>query len=213
MSYERKGVLKMLKSVVSSAIVLVFMSSVALATLPDVLPGFKMQHQDFAIGSINLVGLVGAGGQAHGMNTATIIQNQHDMKLCSSACQDELVLFVQKGCVVGTCGGLWDVTQEALVAGDQLQLVGDGCGPKMEAQGVGILLGQMVTKVDGSGVANGDQTLAVVQNQGTANSAGMMNQSNVVLAGQLGSVSGGPCTTGQSIGTLTIGTTQTQVDL
>ena len=203
----------MLKKVSLSVVALTFLSGVALATLPDCPPGFKLQHQDFAIGSINLVGLVGAGGEAHGMNTATIIQEQHDMKLCSTACQDELVLFVQEGCVVGMCGGLWDVTQEALVAGDQWQLVGDGCGPKMEAQGLVVGLGQMVTKIDGSGVANGGQTLAVIQNQGAANSAGMMGQSNVVLAGQLGSVAGGPCTSGQAIGTLTIGTTQTQIDL
>ncbi len=203
-----------MKSIVFSSIVLALLSSVALATTPpEMFPGFKWQQQDFAIGSINLVGLVGAGGQAQGMNTATIIQNQHDMKPCSTACQDELVLFVQEGCVIGTCGGLWDVMQEALVAGDQWQLIGDGCGPKMEAQGVAVGLGQMLTKIDGSGAANGAQTLAVIQNQGAANSGGMMSQSNVVLAGMLGSVAGGPCTSGQATGALTIGTTQTQIDL
>jgi hypothetical protein len=204
----------MFKSIVFSSIALTLLSSVALATMPpEMFPGFKWQQQDFTIGSINLVGLVGAGGEAHGMNTATIIQNQHDMKPCSSACQDELALFVQSGCVIGTCGGLWDVVQGAGVVGEQWQLVGDGCGSKMETQGVGILLDQAVTKLDGSGVANGDQTLAVVQNQGTQNTAGMMTQSNVVLAGQLGTVAGGPCTSGQAIGALTIGTTQTQIDL
>lgn len=200
----------MLKSLVCSTVVLLLLSSVAVATSP---PDPKLQHQHFTIGAVNLVSLLGSGGHASCINTSTVIQNQHDRKLCSGACQDELVLFVQDGKAVGRCGGLFAVDQEALVGGDQLQFVGDGCGPKMESQTLGVGLVQMVTKVDGSGAATGQHTLAVVQNQAAHNSAGNMNQSNVVLAGQLSSVSGGPSTSGQVISGLTVGTTQTQVDL
>jgi hypothetical protein len=72
-------------------------------------------------------------------------------------------------------------------------------------------LTQGVVKVDGTGSANGAHTLASVQNQGAGNSAGTMGESNVVLAGQLSSVSGGPSTSGMATGGLLVTTTQTQV--
>jgi hypothetical protein len=203
----------MLKSILFSLVAMVLLSSPALAVLPDCPPNFKLQHQDFAIGSINLVALVGAGGQSNSTNTVMLLNNQSDQKLCSMACQDALVMFVQSGCVIGTCGGAWNVMQDAIVAGDQLQLIGDGCGEKLETQGLVVGLGQQVMKLDGTGTATGDHTLAVIQNQAAGNSAGTMGQSSALLAGQLSSVSGGPCTSGQATTTLTVGTTQTQVDL
>lgn len=203
----------MLKSILFSLVAIVLLSSPALAVLPTCPPNFKLQNQDFAIGSMNLVSLVGAGGQSTNTNTVMLLNNQNDNKLCSWACQDALVMFVQSGSVIGTCGGAWNVMQEALVAGDQLQLIGDGCGEKLETQGLVVGLGQQVMKLDGSGTATGNHTLAVIQDQAAGNSAGTMGQSSALLAGQLSSVSGGPSTSGQATSTLTVGTTQTQVDL
>jgi hypothetical protein len=203
----------MLKSILFSLVAMVLLSSPALAVLPECPLDFKLQNQDFTIGSMNLVSLVGAGGESTSTNTVMLLNNQSDNKLCSWACQDALVMFVQSGCVTGTCGGAWHVMQDAIVAGDQLQLIGDGCGEKLESQGLAVGLGQEVMKLDGSGTATGDHTLAVIQNQAAGNSAGTMGQSSALLAGQLSSVSGGPSTSGQAITTLTVGTTQTQVDL
>jgi len=203
----------MFGKVIVSVAVLTLLCNAALAVIPTCPPDFKLQYQDFSIGSINLVSLVGAGGEATSTNNTMILNNQTDTKLCSSAYQDALVVFVQSGCVIGQCGGAWNVMQEAIVGGEQVQLIGDGCGPKMETQGLMVALGQMVTKVDGSGNATGNHTLAVVQNQAAINSAGTMTESSVVLAGQLSGVIGGPSTSGQATSTLTVGTTQTQLDL
>jgi hypothetical protein len=203
----------MFSKVSVSVAVLALVCNAAFAVIPTCPPDFKLQYQDFSIGSINLVGLVGAGGEATSTNETLILNNQTDCKLCSSATQGATVAFLQSGTVIGQCGGAWDVMQEAIVGGEQIQLIGDGCASKMEMQGLSIGLGQMVTKIDGSGVATGSHTLASVMNQTAANSAGTMAESSVVLAGQLSSVSGGPSTSGQATSTLTVGTTQTQLDL
>ncbi len=203
----------MFSKVSVSVAVLALVCNAAFAVIPTCPPDFKLQYQDFSIGSINLVGLVGAGGQATSTNETLILNTQVDTKLCSSATQGATVAFLQSGCVIGQCGGAWDVMQEAIVGGEQIQLIGDGCASKMEMQGLSIGLGQMVTKIDGSGSANGSHTLASVMNQTAANSAGTMAESSVVLAGQLSSVSGGPSTTGQATSNLIVGTSQTQLDL
>jgi len=203
----------MFSKVSVSVAVLALVCNAAFAVIPACPPDFKLQYQDFSIGSINLVSLVGAGGEAASTNESLILNNQTDCKLCSSATQGATVAFLQSGTVIGWCGGAWDVMQEAIVGGEQIQLVGDGCASKMEMQGLSIGLGQMVTKLDGSGVATGSHTLASIMNQTAANSAGTMAESSVVLAGQLSSVSGGPSTSGQATSTLTVGTTQTQLDL
>jgi len=203
----------MLRKVSVSVAALMLLSGVALATLPECPPDFKLQYQDFTIGALNVVTLGGAGGNATCHNFTVIFQEQHDKKICSWACQEEVVLFNQLGTAVGTCGGLWNVSQAAVVAGAQLQLVGDGCGPKMETQGLQVGLEQMVTKIDGTGSAIASHDLGVVQTQGAGNSAGMMGQVSAVAAGQHSSVSGGPSTSGQVTSGLIVGTTQTQVDL
>jgi len=203
----------MFSKVSVSVAVLVLLCNAAFAVIPTCPPNFKLQYQDFTIGSINLVGLVGADGQASSTNEILILNNQTDCKLCSSATQGATVAFLQAGSVIGVCGGAWDVMQEAIVGGEQVQLIGDGCNSKMEMQGLSLALGQQVTKLDGTGNATGSHTLATVMDQAAANSAGTMAESSVVLAGQLSTVSGGPCTTGQATSTLNVGTTQTQLDL
>lgn len=202
-----------MKSIVFSSIALALLSSVALATLPDCPPNFKLQHQEFTIGAANLVTLVGAGGSAGNMNLATIYQNQEDCKICSWANQQQVVTFIQDGCIGGTCGGSWLIGQAALAAGGQMQLIGDGCGPKMESQGLGVGLVQEVVKIDGTGSATAIHSLGVVQQQAAGNSAGMMSETNAVAAGQFSTVAGGPSTTGTVIAGLDVMTTQTQVDM
>jgi len=202
----------MFKATVFCLAAVMLLSGVAIAQT-DVLPGFKYQCEDFVIGSTNLLTLSGAGGQAQNLNTATIIQNQSDYKPCSSAVQDELVCFIQEGRAVGQCGGSWNIAQLAMVAGGQSQLVGDGCLPKMQSQDLIVDLCQVVSKVDGTGNANAVHNVAAIQNQTATNSAGMMSESNVVAAGQISSVGGGPSTSGQVTSGLLVTTTQTQVDL
>ncbi len=210
----------MFKATLFCSAVLAMLSSVAVAdiivattTPPDCLPGFKLQHQSFAIGSINLVGLTGAGGTAHNSNVATIFQNQQDQKICSWGDQQEVVTFVQEGCISATCGGAWGIGQTAIVGGTQLQLIGDGCGSKMETQNLAVDLGNQVTKIDGTGAATAIHSLGSVQQQAAGNSAGTMSQTNAVAAGQYSTVVGGPSTSATVNSGLLVGTTQTNVDL
>jgi len=203
----------MLKSILFSSVAMVLLSSPALAVIPDCPPDFKLQMQDFTIGSGNLVTLTGAGGSATNMNMATIYQTQQDQKICSWANQQEVVTFIQDGCIGASCGGSWGIMQGALVGGAQLQLIGDGCSPKLESQGLGVGLVQEVAKVDGTGAATAIHSLGVVQQQAAGNSAGMMSEVNAVAAGQFSSVSGGPSTTGTVVAGLDVMTSQTQMDM
>lgn len=189
------------------------LSCVAVATVPDCPPNFKLQDQDFTIGALNMVSLTGAGGAASNMNVATIYQNQQDQKLCSWGNQNEVVTFIQDGCIGATCGGSWLIGQEALVAGGQTQIIGDGCGPKIQGQGVLVGLGQAVAKIDGTGAATAIHSLGTVQQQVAGNSGGTMSETNAVVAGQFSSVSGGPSTTGMVTAGLNVGTSQTQLDM
>jgi len=202
----------MFKTTIFCSIVVMLLSSIVAAQVP-VLPGYKFQNEDFIIGASNLMDLSGAGGNVSNLNTATIIQNQYDQKICSMASQDELVLFVQDGSICATCGGTWGIGQLAMVMGGQTQLVGDGCLPKSQSQNLGVDLGQIVTKLDGTGTANAMHNLASIQNQSATNSAGMMNESNIVAAGQISSVSGGPSTSGLVTSGLLVTTTQSQIDI
>jgi len=202
----------MFKATVFCLAAVMLLSGVAIAQT-NVLPGFKFQCEDFVIGSSNLLSLSGAGGQAYNLNTATIMQNQSDVKPCSNACQDELVCFIQEGRVIGECGGTWNIGQLAMVMGGQSQLVGDGCLPKQQSQNLGVDLGQLVSKQDGTGNANAIHNVAAIQNQTASNSAGTMNESNIVAAGQISTIGGGPVTSGQVTSGLLVNTTQTQVDL
>ena len=204
----------MLRSIVFSLVAVALLSSVALAQVTVTCPpDFKLQMQNFAIGSTNLVSLVGAGGSAGNMNMATIFQNQQDQKICSWANQQQVVTFIQEGCIGATCGGAWLIGQGALVGGAQMQLIGDGCSPKIESQGLDVGLTQEVLKADGTGAATAIHSLGVVQQQAAGNSAGTMSETNAVAAGQFSSVSGGPSTTGTVIAGLGVMTTQTQMDM
>lgn len=203
----------MLKSILFSLVAMVLLSSPALAVLPDCPLDFKLQHQEFTIGSGNLVTLTGAGGSATNMNLATIYQTQQDQKICSWANQQEVVTFIQDGCIGASCGGSWGIMQGAMVGGAQLQLIGDGCSPKLESQGLGVGLMQTVMKNDGTGAATAIHSLGVVQQQAAGNSAGTMSEVNAVAAGQFSSVSGGPSTTGTVVAGLDVMTSQTQMDM
>lgn len=202
----------MFKATVFCAAVLM-LSCVAVATIPTCIPDFKLQYEDFTIGSLNVVSLNGSGGMASNLNTATIYQSQQDHKICSWANQGEVVTFIQDAGICATCGGSWLIGQEALVGGDQMQYIGDGCNPKLESQDLLVGLGQAVLKVDGTGAATAIHSLGAVQTQSAGNSAGMMSETNAVAAGQYSVVAGGPVTTGQVTAGLTVATTQAQVDM
>lgn len=198
---------------ISVAVILFAFSSFTLADVIEVPDGFKFQQQNFDIGSLNTLLLGGAGGSVVSQNIATVIQNQSDQKPCASAYQDELVVFLQEGSVCAECGGAWGIGQTASVLGGQMQLIGDGCAPKIQSQNLGVGLVQLVTKLDGTGTATANQNMASVQNQTANNSAGSISESNVVVAGQNTVVTGGPVTSGSAASGLTVATSQYQADL
>ena len=201
------AVVAMLSSVASAQII------IATSTPPDPAAGFKLQTEAFAIGAGNLLTLSGAGGTAQNANTVAIFQNQDDCKPCSWGNQNQVVTFSQVGNIGAQCGGAWGILQGAAVGGNQWQLIGDGCGPKVEHQNLLVDLGNGLTKNDGSGAAIASHAVGVVQNQNAGNSAGLMSQTNAVAAGQNSIVAGGPCTDATVGATLVVGTTQTNVDM
>jgi hypothetical protein len=187
-------------------------AAVAQPTLPTT-PGTILQYEDFAIGSGNLMVLTGADGTVWNTNDASIIQNQHADQPCSWANQSTVGLFLQDGSICAECGGNWGILQDAMIGGAQMQLVGEGCGPKLQTQNLGVGLAQGVEKMDGNGVAVANQGFGVVQNQNAANSAGTLNQANAVLVGQVSGIAGTPGTSGAVTSGITVTTNQVQAAL
>lgn len=205
----------MVKSMVFSSVVVMLLSGAAVAQLPALptTPGVILQYEDFVIGSANALFLSGAGGVVFNTNDSTILHNQCADQPCSWAHQKTVGLFVQDGKICGDCGGTWGILQGALIGGGQMQLIGEGCGPKMQTQGLGVDLLQGVDKVDGTGMAGAQHSFGVVQNQTANNSAGSMQESNAVMAGQLSGILGTPGTSGTVTSALTVTTNQIQAAL
>lgn len=206
----------MVKSMVFSSVVVMLLSGVAVAQIIPQLPttpGVILQYEDFTIGSANALFLSGAGGVVFNTNDSTILQNQHADQPCSWANQGTVGLFLQDGKICADCGGTWDVLQGALIGGAQMQLIGEGCAPKMQSQGLGVDLLQGIDKVDGTGMAGAHHDFGVVQNQTAKNSAGMMHESNAVHVGQLSGILGTPGTSGMVTSALIVTTNQVQAAL
>lgn len=205
----------MSKSIVFSSVVVMLLAGAAVAQPPTIPtgPGIILQYEDFAIGSGNLMVLTGADGVVFNTNDASIIQSQCADQPCSWASQGTVGLFLQEGQICGECGGTWGILQDAIIGGGQMQLIGEGCGPKVQTQGLGVALGQGVTKVDGTGTAVASQSFGAVQNQTAGNSAGTLSESNAVLVGQVSGITGTPGTSGAVTSGISVTTNQVQAAL
>jgi hypothetical protein len=200
---------------VFSSVVVMLLSGVAVALVPPIptTPGVILQYEDFAIGSGNILLLQGADGVVSNSNYADIIQSQSANQPCSWANQGTLGLFAQDGQICAECGGTWDILQEALIGGAQMQLIGEGCGPKVQTQGLGVALAQGADKLDGTGAALATQSFGVAQSQNATNSAGSLSESNAVLVGQVSSIIGTPGTSGIVTSGIDVTTNQVQAAL
>jgi hypothetical protein len=205
----------MIKSIVCSSVVVMLLTGAAVAVIPAIptTPGVILQYEDFGIGSGNILCLQGADGVVWNTNYSDIIQSQNACQPCSWANQGTVGLFVQDGKICAECGGTWDIMQEALIGGGQMQLIGEGCGPKLQNQGLDIMLGQGADKVDGTGAALANQSFGVAQSQNASNSAGTLSESNAVLVGQVSGIMGTPGTSGVVTSGISVATNQVQAAL
>jgi len=186
-SIKRKGVSKMLKVLLLSAVVIMLLSSGALANIG--------QAEDFSIDAFNRVGRVGGAGWAEGGNMVMVGHSQeaHVPYRGGVAIQDETGILTQSASAGGT-GGATFISQDASVEGLQDQLIAGYRGSLIkEGQSLKLNLGQEVHKFSGIGGAVGAQGFVGGQNQIIATPGQFSAESQFVGAVQYAAVSGGPC--------------------
>jgi hypothetical protein len=172
----------MLRKCAFSAVAIAVLSSGALAGI--------LQQGDFKIGAVNLLAQSSGPSWTSNGNLAVVGQGQIATKSCTlRAIQFEGAILGQWGSTVGACGTL-GIMQLAGARGEQGQLIGDCCGPKIQEQHLGVGLGQRITLVGGMGSASAKQGIAAGQLQAGSNPAGMMGEGQFIAAAQDGKVSG-----------------------
>jgi hypothetical protein len=103
-----------------------------------------------------------------------------------------------------------DVVQILGIDGAQAQQVGDGVGPKAQAQTLNLVAGQALGKAEGLGNADALQTIVVNEGQSANNAAGVMNETATVIGMQTSTLHGEPGATGIVDSSMAVTTSQSQ---
>ena len=104
--------------------------------------------------------------------------------------------FWEAASACGSCGVI-NAAQSLLGGGYQYQSIGGSVDPKLQGQGTGLYGAQTVLKTEGQASSNLVQGGILANTQTATNSAGTMNESNMVTAAQVSTIAGTPGTTGQ----------------
>ena len=192
----------MYKCLSISVAVLLIASSSALAL------GGIGQGENFMAVLNNGVVLMNGSQSASSDNFLTIMNDQMACTPCMThASQDQLGFFTQVGKATGTCAAI-GILQDMVGSGVQMQLIGDGVGPKMQTQSSGLMASQLATRADGSGTGVANQFATIAQNQNAMNAAGPAMQGSVIVGAQNAQVTGAAGSTGMAGGSITATTTQ-----
>lgn len=174
----------MLRKFVFSAVVILLLSSAALANIG--------QLQGYSIGAVNLVGRTGWLGSAEGGNSIMVSHGQEIYKPSSNshAIQEETGILIQSAITEGI-GGSSGVAQSGTVQSLQGQLA-ISRGPQVQGQGLNVDLNQIAVKTGGIGAAVGAQGFVGSQIQIIATPRMTSAESQFVGATQYSALSGGP---------------------
>ena len=142
-------------------------SGVLLMLMVSVSPGAAVNEQDYLIGALNAAGLGASQGVASNANVTTVGQSQlsSDDWGLTKMYQGQVGALGQAA-GAGGMGGVFMVTQEGRVLGEQDQLhAGGPANLGLQTQLANVGLSQDVTKLGGVGVAFGLQTFVGAQVQ------------------------------------------------
>jgi hypothetical protein len=195
----------MSKVITASTVFVLLIGSVACADL--------MQDQLTGIGLTNAVALMHGDQHAGSMQNLVVDNAQAGTGICGTMAEE--FLFAAIGQSADACGvcGLVDVVQVLGIDGMQAQMVGDGVGPKAQAQSLDVVAAQALGKADGMGVADALHTIVVNEGQYANNAAGVLSESATVMGMQTSTIQGQPGATGIVDSTMAVSTTQTQASL
>jgi hypothetical protein len=192
-----------MSKVLTSLMAVVLVSTVAVADIS--------QTQNFLSGLANSVNLVQCETQANSCNSLILDNKQCAIGGCAtSADQFQVGVFNQSASGSGLCATV-GVLQEVAAAGQQVQLIGNGVGPKGQQEVLTLSAGEAVTKQNGQGTGSGSQLVALSQGQTGTNAAGTVSQSSAVVSTQGAFVNGIPTAVGQAGSTTQVSTSQTQL--
>jgi hypothetical protein len=192
----------MLRKVSFSVIVILLLSSGALATIGRAHASIG-NVQGFAIDALNIVKRAGCVGSAEGSNIVMVghAQEAYNTATGTAAFQEETAILTQSGSAAGL-GGKTAVVQKANAEGSQNQHVGSGHwspGVRSEGQSLGVGLDMLTTNAKGIGGAIGAQGFVGAQSQIEITPNGMSAASQYIGAAQFSAVSGGPATVKNSL--------------
>ncbi len=197
----------MSKVVILTAVVVLLGGSNALAT------NALDQMQNTIIGLANTITL-GQGQQgADSIQNLAVANTQNAGSECYvSAHQAFIGNIAEIAHASGNCS-LIAVGQGLAATGDQVQFVGDGCAPKSQAQILGLLAEQSLTRTNGSGSANALHQIVLKEDQDAANAVGSMSESSAILGLQSADLVGEAGATGTVQATMSVVTTQHQASM
>jgi len=192
-----------MSKVLSSLIAVVLVSTVALADIS--------QTENYLAGLCNNVTLLQCETQANSCNSLIIDNKQCAIGGCATeASEFQMGVFNQSASAAGLCASV-GVIQEVASAGMQVQLIGNGVGPKAQQETLTLTAGEAVTKTAGQGSGNANQFVALAEGQTGTNAAGTVNQSTAVVSTQGAFVNGIPTAAGMAGSTTQVSTSQTQL--
>lgn len=192
-----------MSKVLTSLMAVVLVSTVAVADIS--------QTESFLTGLANGVNLVQCETQAASSNSLLLDNKQCAIGGCgTSGEQFQVGIFTQSAAANGNCAMI-GVLQNVAAAGQQVQLITNGVGPKGQQETLTLSAGQAVAKQDGAGTGTANQLVALSQGQTGTNVAGTVRQSSAVVSTQGAFVNGIPTAMGQAGSTTQVTTTQTQL--
>lgn len=194
----------MSKVVTFAVAVVLLVGSSALAN------GALDQMQNTIIGLANTIALTHGSQGADSIQNLAVANSQNADGPCyTSAHQAFIGNLAEIAHAWGDCG-LITISQGLATTGDQVQFVGEVVDPKSEAQILGLLAEQSLTRQDGPGGANAMHQIVLKEDQDASNAAGSMSESSAILGLQSADLVGEAAATGAVQATMSVVTTQQQ---
>ncbi len=194
-----------MSKVLSSLIVLVLVSAVALADIG--------QTQSYLADLNNGANLVQCETTVGSLNSLLINNAQTAVGGCATeAHQFQMGVFNQTANADGLCAviGLLQETKTDAPA-TQVQLITNGVGPVGQQENLNLQVGQAAAKTGGGGSGIATQFAALMEGQSGSNAATAVHQSSAVASNQFTAVSGSPTAEGLALATMQATTSQIQL--
>lgn len=201
-----------MKKAITASVVVLMVAGSSFAAVGDIL-----NQQEWALGLGSTVTFTQGAGSSTTLQTLGLnnVQNATNIGVSTVAGQSAIGSLVQAGAVVGNTivgGAVQTLSLNGATADGygQVQNLAQGCNPIAQAQGVGLLGTQILTKDAGPGAVTGSNVGGLTMVQGGSNICANMAETSMLGGTQTSQTSGGPCSVGTVQTTMTAGVSQIQ---